>query len=687
MAEVGGNTGGEHAGTNWRIERTDKDIAWLIFDKAGASTNVLSSGVMAELDERLHELAQDPPRGLIVKSAKKSGFVAGADIKEFTGLKTPEQAFELIRSGQQVLERLDQLPFPTVAAVHGFALGGGLELALACDYIIAADDPRTSLGLPEVNLGIHPGFGGTVRSIQKIGVMPAMELMLTGRPFNVKKAKGAGLIDKAVPADQLDEAAAKMAADPPGKRRVPLQQRLLNLPGARQAFSKVLERQVAGKARKDHYPAPYAIIDLWKEHFGNPKAMYLAEARSIAELMVGETARNLVRVFLLQDRLKGLGNKKAFGLKHVHVVGAGTMGGDIAAWCAYKGFTVTVQDRELEYIEPAMKRARKLFEKKFKGKQPAVEEAMYRLKVDVKGDGARTADLVIEAIFENAEAKQALYSDLKTKMKPDAVLATNTSSIKLEELATVLDEPNKLVGLHFFNPVAKMPLVEVIHSSDTDKDVMEKALAFTRHVDRLPVPCKSSPGFLVNRILMPYLMEAMLLAEEGVPLQAIDTAARDFGMPMGPIELTDTVGLDVALSVAKILGKEFGHAVPKRLEQMVEAKKLGKKTGEGFYEYDDNGKPKKDNSRAKKGPDDLQDRLVFPMLNEAIACLREKVVGDPELLDGGVIFGTGFAPFRGGPANYIRSQGQERMHERLKSLHQRHGDRFKPDAGWTTISL
>lgn len=687
MADVGGNNGGENAGTNWRIERTEKGIAWLIFDKAEASTNVLSGNVMAELDERLRELAQDPPRGLVVKSAKKSGFIAGADIKEFTGLKSPEQAFELIRSGQQVLDRLDHLPFPTVAAVHGFALGGGLELALACDYIVAADDPRTSLGLPEVNLGIHPGFGGTVRSIRKIGVMPAMELMLTGRPFNVKKAKGTGLVDKAVPADQLDDAAAGLAANPPGKRKAPLQQRLLNLPGARQAFSKVLEKQVAGKARKDHYPAPYAIIELWKEHIGNPKAMYLAEARSIAELMVGETARNLVRVFLLQDRLKGLGNKKAFELKHVHVVGAGTMGGDIAAWCAYKGFMVTVQDRELEYIEPAMKRARKLFEKKFKGKKPAIEEAMYRLKMDVKGDGARSADLVIEAIFENTEAKQALYKDLKTKMKPEAVLATNTSSIKLEELATVLDEPNKLVGLHFFNPVAKMPLVEVIHSVDTDKEVMEKALAFTRHVDRLPVPCKSSPGFLVNRILMPYLMEAMLLAEEGVPLEAIDKAAKDFGMPMGPVELADTVGLDVALSVAKILGKEFGHAVPKRLEQMVEAKKLGKKTGEGFYEYDDDGKPKKDKSRANAGPDDLQDRLIFPMLNEAIACLREEVVEDSELLDGGVIFGTGFAPFRGGPANYIRSQGQDRMRERLEALHQRHGDRFKPDAGWTTISL
>ncbi|HEX6929466.1 MAG TPA: 3-hydroxyacyl-CoA dehydrogenase NAD-binding domain-containing protein [Gammaproteobacteria bacterium] len=674
-------------GTNWYLNRDSNGVAWLVFDKAETGTNVLSGQIMLELEGCLRELEENPPRAVIVKSAKNSGFIAGADIKEFTGLESPAQAFDLIRRGQLVLDKLDTLPCPTVAAVHGFALGGGLELALACDYIIAADDERTSLGLPEVNLGIHPGFGGTVRSILKIGVMPAMELMLTGRSFNVRKAVATGLVDKAVPLDELDAAATGYALNPPAPRRAPLVQRLLNLPGARHAFAKVLEKQVAAKARKDHYPAPYAIIDLWKDGIGDPSQMYLAEAHSIANLMCGDTARNLVRVFLLQDRLKGLGNKKAFELRHVHVVGAGTMGGDIAAWCAYKGFTVSLQDRELKYIEPALKRARKLFEKKFKGKQPAVEEALHRLKADVNGDGAASADLVIEAIFENTEAKQNLYRELKKKMKPEAVLATNTSSIRLEELATVLDDPDHLVGLHFFNPVAKMLLIEVIHSKDTNKDVMEKALAFARHVDRLPVPCKSSPGFLVNRILMPYLMEAMLLSEEGVAPEAIDRAARNFGMPMGPVELADTVGLDVCLSVANILGKEFGHAVPKRLEEMVAAKKLGKKTGEGFYAYDENGKPKKDAGGAHGGPDDLQDRLVFPMLNEAVACLREDVVADADLLDAGVIFGTGFAPFRGGPMNFIRHEGVARLRERLEALHERHGDRFAPDAGWHSLTF
>ena len=669
---------------NWIIERDDQGIAWLWFDKQETSTNVLSGNIMLELEECIEELENDAPKAVVVASKKKNGFVAGADIKEFTNLESSAQAFDLIRRGQLVLERLEKLSCPTVAAVHGFALGGGLELALACDYIVAADAGNTSLGLPEVQLGIHPGFGGTVRSIRKIGVAPAMELMLTGKPFRAKKAKATGLVDKLVPADELNDAAAKLALNPPSKKTAPLLQKLLSLPGARSIMAKVLEKQVSGKARKDHYPAPYAIIDLWKTHYGNDDKMYLAEAHSIADLMTGETARNLVHVFLLQDRLKGLGNKKAFDLKHVHVVGAGTMGGDIAAWCAYKGLDVTLEDREEKFVKPALDRARKLYEKKFRGDTMKVEETMRRLQMDVESKGSAKADLVIEAIFENVEAKQELYKRLQDSMKDGAVLATNTSSIKLEKLATVLDDPNRLVGLHFFNPVAKMPLVEVIHTDDTDKKVIEKALAFTRHIDRLPVPCKSSPGFLVNRILMPYMMEAMILADEGVALEAIDKAAKDYGMPMGPVELADTVGLDIGLHVGEILAKEIGGEVPEGLKKMVEQKKLGKKSGEGFYKWED-GKPVKDSSKAGGGPADLQDRMIFKMLNEAVAVLREGVVEDGDLLDAGVIFGTGFAPFRGGPYNVIKAGGVQRMKQRQQELAEKYGERFAPDAGWDQL--
>ncbi|WP_406672094.1 3-hydroxyacyl-CoA dehydrogenase NAD-binding domain-containing protein [Natronospira sp.] len=668
---------------NWHLEIDSSRVGWLKFDKAEASANTLSRDVMVELGERLEEVEKEDIKGLVVYSAKKSGFIAGADIKEFTTLNSADEALDLIRNGQKVLERLEGLKCTTVAAIHGFALGGGLELALACDYRVAADDERTQLGLPEVKLGIHPGFGGTVRSIRLVGVFSAMDMMLSGRSLRGKAALKIGLVDRLVPHDSMHDAARQIALTPPGKKKAPFTARLANLPGVRGFMAGQMEKQVAAKAPKQHYPAPYAIIDLWRRHWGNEGQMYLEEAQSIARLMMGETARNLVRVFLLQDKLKGLGNKKDLDLKRVHVVGAGVMGGDIAAWSALSGFEVTLQDQNEEQVQGALDRARKLFEKKLKT-EDKVKAAVDRLRMDIAGDGVAQADVVIEAIFENAEAKQSLYNELEPRMRKDAVLATNTSSIRLETLRGTLSDPKRLVGLHFFNPVAKMPLVEVIHTDDTDSEVIRKALAYTRHVNRLPVPCKSAPGFLVNRILMPYMMEAVLAYEDGVPLEAIDKAAKNYGMPMGPVELADTVGLDVGLSVAKILGKEFDMPVPTELEKMVEAKKLGRKTGEGFYKYED-GKAVKDRSKANEIPADLTDRLVLPMINTAVACLREGIVENEEILDGGVIFGTGFAPFRGGPINYARSEGIKEVKSRLEKLQKTYGDRFKPDAGWDQL--
>jgi len=669
---------------NWRIERDADGIAWLAFDKAGASTNVLSGAVMQELGARLKELAATPPRGVVIHSAKKTGFIAGADIKEFTGLKTPDDAFKLIRGGQMVLDQLEQLPCPTAVVIQGFCLGGGMELSLAARYRVAVDDDKLNLGLPEVKLGIHPGFGGTVRSTRLVGVLPAMSFMLSGRSVRGREALKIGLVDALVKeADARDVAKRLVLAGAP-RRSAPLLQKLLALAPLRPLIASILYKQVAAaKVRRDHYPAPYAIIDLWKRWAGSDE-MYVQEAHSIAGLMLHDTARNLVRVFLLQDRLKSLGKKSDLDLKHVHVVGAGTMGGDIAAWCALRGFQVTLQDREERYVQPALGRAAKLFEKKLKGAE--VQNAVNRLKMDVAGDGAKDADVAIEAIFEDVAAKQDLYKRLDAVMGPGEVLATNTSSIRLETLRTVLKDPTRLVGLHFFNPVAKMPLVEVIHADDTPQEVVAKALAFARHIDKLAVPVKSAPGFLVNRILMPYLMEAMLAADEGMALEAIDQAALDYGMPMGPAELADTVGLDVCLSVSKVFAQEFNKKIPESLVKRVEAKKLGRKTGEGFYRYRD-GKPVKDRSRAGGATQDLQDRLILPVLNEAVAVLREHIVDDAELLDAGVIFGTGFAPFRGGPINYIRATGAGRLQARLGELAKVHGERFNPDAGWSAGAL
>ena len=668
---------------HWRLE-TDKDrIAWLTLDQQGSSTNTLGSEVMGQFDASLAEIERAQPRALVIRSAKESGFVAGADIAEFTGFASPGDAYRLVRTGQQVFDRLEALPMPTAAAIHGFALGGGLELALACDYRVGADDGRLNLGLPEVLLGIHPGFGGTVRAPRLIGAPAALDLMLTGRSLRGDAALKSGLIDRLVPREALDATAREIVLAAPPPKRAPMALRLLELPLLRLIVAAQTRRQVARRANPRHYPAPYAIVDLFSQHGAHGQAAYEAEARSIAALFLSESSRNLVRVFFLQNRLKALGGRGARKFSHVHVVGAGVMGGDIAAWCASRGLTVTLQDREAKYVEPALARAREFFGKRARDSGKSAEMAA-RLSADVEGAGAARADIVIEAIYENADAKRALYAKLEPVMKPGALLATNTSSIMLEELSGGLADPGRLVGLHFFNPVAKMMLVEVIRSRQTRSDVVEDTLAFTRKLDKLPLPCRSAPGFVVNRILMPYMTEAMLAADEGVPLALIDRTATQFGMPMGPIELADTVGLDVAAHVGKILAEAFARPTPRCTSELVQAGNLGRKTGQGFYLWRD-GKPIKPPAQGN-APEDLEDRLILQYLNEAVACLRERVIDDADLLDAGMIFGTGFAPFRGGPLQYARARGVAGIVARLEHLAMRHGPRFQPDTGWAALA-
>jgi 3-hydroxyacyl-CoA dehydrogenase/enoyl-CoA hydratase/3-hydroxybutyryl-CoA epimerase len=669
--------------THWRLETDAGGIATLTFDLKGGSTNTLGSEAMRELGERIGDIETSKPRAVVLCSAKANGFVAGADITEFGRFDDLEQGYRLVRAGQEVFDRLERLPMPTVAAVHGFALGGGLELALACRYRVGADDGKLSLGLPEVQLGLHPGFGGTVRARRLMGPTAALDLMLTGRSLRAPEALRLGLVDRLVPRENLLPAARELALAPPAPHRPALAQRALSWPVVRGLVAGQARRQVARRARPEHYPAPYAIIDLFERHGTSGTAAYVAEARSIARLFLTEQSRNLVRVFFLQNRMKALGGRSARKAAHVHVVGAGVMGGDIAAWCASRGLTVTLQDREMKYVEPALVRAREFFAKRARDPAQAGEMAV-RLAADVEATGVERADVVIEAIFENADAKRALYAKLEPRMKPGAILATNTSSIVLEELARGLADPGRLVGLHFFNPVAKMLLVEIIRSGQTRDDVFEDALAFTRRLDKLPLPCRSSPGFAVNRVLMPYMTEAMLAADEGVPLALIDRAAVEFGMPMGPIELADTVGLDVASHVGRILAEAFGLPVPRGTAELLAAGHLGRKAGRGYYAWQD-GKPVKP-AAGGRAPEDLTDRLVLQYLNEAVACLRERVVEDADLLDAGMIFGTGFAPFRGGPLHYARARGVPAIVTRLEELAARHGPRFKPDRGWAALA-
>lgn len=671
------------AASHWNVTVDDAGITWLTLDKAGASTNSLSREVMEELNSHLDTLHGAVPKAVIVTSGKKGGFIAGADIKEFVGIQSPDEAFQMIRQGQQVLDRLAALPCVTVAAINGFALGGGLELALACRYRILADDPSITLGFPEVMLGVHPGLGGTVRAVQLAGPLAAMDLMLTGRNIRPRQAMKMGLVDRLAPGGTLLQDAKAMALSPPPQREGSVAGRLLNLGLVRPILAGQMRARVAKRAKPEHYPAPYALIDLWQEHGGQGQAAYEAEARSMGRLLCTPTSRNLVRVFFLQERLKSAGKSALPPARHVHVVGAGVMGGDIASWCAARGLTVTLQDRELKYITPALERARKFFHKRYPDAKRRQETAG-RLTADVDGNGVARSDVVIEAIFENLDAKRALYAQLEPRMKPEAVLATNTSSIVLEQLSENLTTPSRLVGLHFFNPVARMPLVEVIRGKDTDATVVQRALAFARQIDKLAIVCMSSPGFLVNRILMPYLSEAIRCAEEGIPLVLIDRAAEDFGMPMGPIELADVVGLDVVMSVGKVFFQSGDMPAPPILTRLFEQKKFGKKTREGFYKWVDD-KPQKPDAAGKQSPADLQDRLLLPLVNEAVAVLREGVVEDADLVDAGAIFGAGFAPFRGGPIQYARDRGFEAVVARLKELEQTYGERFRPDAGWSSV--
>ncbi len=668
-------------GKHFRLETDAENIAWLSFDKQGTGTNVLSAEVLAELAQQLDELGQHPPRGLVIRSAKSNGFIAGADIESFTGISTEQEAMTLLEGGQHAFNKLEQLPFPTVALIHGFCLGGGLELALACRYRVTRDDPGTRLGLPEVRLGIHPGWGGSARLVGMIGAIKAMDLILTGRTVDGRTGKRMGFVDLAVPERHMEAAARKLVLEAPAPARAGIAARLTNQTLVRPLLARVLRKQVAKRASEQHYPAPYAMIEVWRRYAADKSAMLRAEMESLARLVNGQTARNLVRVFFLQEQLKALGKDSSYQPRYVHVIGAGTMGGDIAAWCALRGFHVTLQDQAPERIAPALARASKLYRRKLKRPGP-IREAMDRLQPDHRGYGIERADLVIEAIFEDAEVKRSLYRTIEPRMKSDAILATNTSSIPLEELAPALQRPERLVGLHFFNPVAKMMLVEIVNGQDTAAQVSARAMTFTRRIDRLPLPVTSTPGFLINRILMPYLMEAVVLEAEGVPGALIDRAATRFGMPMGPVELADTVGLDICLHVAQVLAQHFSAEIPASLRQRVDSGRLGRKSGQGYYTWK-NGKaikPKTGNSQWNM--DEITDRLILRMLNESVSCLREQVVANADLLDAGMIFGTGFAPFRGGPVNYIHAQGSERLVRRLTELQQLHGARFTPDPGW-----
>jgi len=642
---------------DWRFSIDGESIAWAIFDREGESANSLGRRPIEELDaivERVEaEARAKTVRGLVIMSGKERGFIVGADIREFETFQNEQDVVNALKPVNALLDRIEKLPVPVVAAVHGVCVGGGLELILACHYRIATRDDSTRIGFPEVKLGIFPGFNGTARSIKQAGPMAAMQAMLTGGMIRATVAKAQGFIDQLVGSPgELHWAARKAVLQNRRSQSAGLAKMFLTKWPARGFLAGKMRQETAKKVREDHYPAPFRLIDLFEKEGGDLNQMKKAETKAFAPLMVSETSRNLRRVFRLTELLKAQAPK---GFKwrpsRVHVIGAGTMGADIAGVCVAAGMEVTLQDISSEQLEKGIKAQGKLFARKFKTKATR-DAAKTRLIADPEGKGVARADVIIEAIVERLDIKQKLFADLETKIKPGAVLATNTSSLKLEDISAPLKDPGRLIGLHFFSPVPQMPLVEVVRGAQTRDEEIKKGATFVSAIDKFPLITKDVPGFMVNKVLTPYMFAAMKRLEEGEDKEKIDEAVRAFGMPMGPIELADNVGLDICAHVAKILGQSSEGS---RLDRLVASGRLGKKTGEGFYVWKD-GKPVKSDAKFSKAElDKLGRELIEPMIAEARKTLDEGVVESADLVDAGMIFGTGFAPFRGGPLHYKKT--------------------------------
>lgn len=667
---------------NWRTGRDDAGSLWLVLDKRDTGTNTISEDVIRELDGHVQAAEADLPKAVVIRSAKASGFAAGADIASFEAM-TGENAVGLLRQAHDVLDRIEAMNCPTICVVHGAALGAGFELALACDYRIAV--AGASFGFPEVQLGLHPGLGGTFRLPALIGPTDAMTMMLTGKTVHTKRVKSQGIADLVVEERHVAAAVMAVVEGKIDKHHPGLTSRAFGLDQARSLAARQMRKETEKKAAKQHYPAPYALIDLWEENGDDRAAMQQGEIESFAKLLHSETSKNLRRVFFLRQNLKDAGRGDD-GIAHVHVIGAGAMGAEIAATAAIMGKRVTLSDIETEALGRAIKKAAQICEDKH---LTAIEtrDALDRLMPDPKGYGLARADLVIEAATERQELKEKIYKGLTGKLKKGAILATNTSSLSVDDLAEFAPAKGQFAGLHFFNPVSRIDLVEVINGATTNAKTAQRLAAFCGAIGKLPVTVTDHPGFVVNRALVPYMLEAMVLLDEGVSKEVIDTAAIRFGMPMGPVALADQVGLDVGLHVAESLSNSLQTAMPPisdDLRAKVKAGKLGKKSGEGFYDWS-GGTPHPD-ADMDHAPADLTDRLILPMLNACVEVLRQGVAQSEDQIDGAMIFATGWAPFHGGPMHYACTRGIDDITKTLRDLERNHGPRFAPDKGWSTLA-
>ena len=631
---------------HFNISTDHENICWAEIDVKGKSVNVLTQEVMTDLANIIDWLETNTEiTGFSLTSGKPGGFIYGADIAEFELYKTKHDVRSHMEFVHGLFNQIENLHFPTAVGIDGIAVGGGLEIALAFDHIITTSSNKTKLGFPEVNLGILPGYGGSGRAYGRIGTAAVAEMMVSGKPLIAEAAKNIGLIDQIVNGADDIKPAIKSWLEAQNQKKPERGQREIK---ADQGALEVCREKFLRKVRVEHTPAPFAIIDHVKKHGHSSVAMSAGEMDIFPDLMVGSASKNLRRVYYLTDKVRktARGDSK---IQKLHVVGAGVMGGDIAAVAAMSGLNVSLSDVNSSAIESAINRSANLFARRLKIDEK-IAAATERLKADPGGDHAANADLVIEAVAEKLSVKQTVFADLEKVSKPDAILATNTSAIPLEDIATALDDPSRLIGLHFFNPVPVLPLVEVIWSLHSNQDFVTRGMQFAGQIGKMPIRCKSSPGFLVNRALLPYMFGAIEAVVSGENPEKIDQAMVDFGMPMGPIELSDQVGLDVCLDVGKVLG--IGPGAEKLLKSKCDDKKLGRKTGSGFYDWSENRAVRSRQPLEPKYSDDIARHMLAPMVDECIKAVQEGVVDSSDDADAGMIFGTGFPGFRGGPINW-----------------------------------
>lgn len=680
--------------TAFRIER-DNDLAILWFDLPGEKVNKFSSTVMQEFAAVVDFFERNSDiRRIVLASGKPSIFIAGADVSEFTKVTSPEQAKEYTRFGQQTFHRFSKLPQVTVAAINGACLGGGCEIALSCDYRVMVDDPKAKIGLPEVNLGIFPAWGGTTKLPRLVGLPAALDMILQGKQVDGKRAKRMGLVDEVAPKPILLEVAKSYSAK--GKRQG----------GTRTKFymeGNPLMRKVAfGKARKavlsksrGKYPAPLAAIDVMEYGLANGVDAGLnREIDEVIKLITGDVAQNLVRLFfLMEDSKKDAITAKPREIENVGVLGAGVMGGGIAQIVADKtDANVRMRDINWKAIGGGMKAASKVWRKKVERRRMTrgeMQRKLARITGTTDWTGFPRTDMVIEAVVEKLEIKQSVLAEFEGIEKPNAIFATNTSTIPITDIASKAKHPENVVGMHFFNPVDKMPLVEVIRGAKTSDEAAVTVAAFARKLGKTVVYCNDGPGFVVNRILAPYMNEAGFILEEGHSIESIDEAMLDFGMPMGPMALLDEVGIDVGAKAGAVLNKAFGDRMKasKSIEILLADGRLGRKNGKGVYVYENSKRKDPDPTVYKllnlTNPHAVEarvavDRMVYIMVNEAARILDEKIVATAGELDLAMIMGTGFPPFRGGLLRYADTIGAATIVSRLEELEKKYGARFTP---------